>query len=245
MVDVKFGLELELGYNRKYVDFNVTGYHRENVGANFSSWSVTNDSSLNTSDSPFNSADVAELVSLPVIGKGEVMEILQEVKDKYPNKDFKDLFFFNSSMGAHIHFSTFRAQEDQMVFMSLYKKLRENVMKKVEEKYPHIYPKFKKQYFRGHAAEQKDILINKGMRGEINYTSGKGVEWRGFNLLGVTTWDELFGMYEIAIDCINDMLSEYEQSGYKEQALLEITDEQIRKAEMEIVEILEQIFKED
>lgn len=243
-MEIKFGIELELAYNINEIEWSIAGYHHDNTGDNFDLWSVTRDGSLNSDGAPFE-AYLAELVSIPLHNKEEVMEALNELRDKYPNKEFKELFYINKSMGAHIHFSTWRQREDDMVFMGFYNKLRERVMQKVKDRHPRLYPLFKKQYYRNYAPKQGDLIIDKGLRGEISYTSGKGVEWRSFNLLGVETWDELFSMYEIALDTIEEILTEYQNNNYKEEVELAPTEDQIKAIEQEIVEALKAVYGDE
>lgn len=229
MVEVKLGVEIECVYNKDEWPLTVVGYHSRNVGDNFNGWSVSSDSSIHVhNETDFNNPGVAELVSEPCIGWEELKETLEELKVRAGGKELHQVMEFNKSMGTHIHFSTFREKEKDMVFMSLYKKLRNIVFEKVKRELPHIYPGFKKHYFRSrYAPEQKGDIIDKGMRGEINYgtvSQGTGVEWRSFNLLGVTTWDELMTMMKIAYDSIKEILEDYHRDRYKEFAELVIED---------------------
>lgn len=248
MVLIKFGLEIEAEYNNTLYPLQVTGYHNSNVGDNFDSWSVTSDSSLTNTQQWGEDSRVAELVSTPLFGWEEVYSALLEVKAKANGKELNECLLFNTSTGAHIHFSTWRGREGDMMFMQHYNQLRNNVMARVKEEYPRIYPLFKKQYIRDYSRTQHEMIINKhDRRMEINYESvaqGKGVEWRSFNLVGVETWDELFGMYKIAVDELTKIMAEYEASNYREFIELIASPEDIAVATRELSQLLEPLVEE-
>lgn len=244
MVQIKFGIEIENCFNSLTTGFQIAGYHSENFGENFDYWSVTRDSSLNVTGIPYSwkeHADVAELVSQVAYGKEELLNFIQELQDKYPGKELKDVFYFNTSCGAHLHFSTWKEKEKQMTTMVNYRKLRTNVFKRINEELPHIFPKFKKQYFRGYAKEQKEDFINKLERLEFNYTDlSKGIEWRSFNLMGVTTWDELKKMVTIATEELENILDIYEKSNSEETITIDITENDIAEARQKIMNLLKE-----
>ena len=236
MVDVKFGIELELAFNSRIHSFDVGGYHANNSGQEIPNWAITSDSSLNTDKCPSSwssSAKNAEIISDVSYGVSEMMERLEQfidymsVNGKY---ELNDVIHFNKSCGAHIHFSTWKSAENNMCFMTRYRLLRSRVFDRVRTELPHIYDSYKSNYFRSYSKEQAGVFIDKRERGEFNYTAlQKGVEWRAFHLLGVKTWDDLRKMIRIGVEEIDRMLDEYYSDNLREYIEDILNDEDIRK----------------
>lgn len=235
----KFGIEIEAAYDHSKIPLDIVSYHRDNEGSNFESWSATTDSSLNARGcSNFDNANTVELVSCQLFSKDEVFRALDELKEKMPT--LSEYLKFNASTGAHIHFSTFREKEKNMMFMSYYKRLREYTFNRVKAELPKVFPKFKKQYYRSHAPKQPDDVIDKGLRGEFSYTRLEtGVEWRSFNLVGCSTWEDVYKMFEIAIDGILKIMEEYRDSEYREFLDIALQDEDVKLAEKHLADVFE------
>lgn len=243
MVEVKYGVEIEGVYNKKIHPLNRGGYHENNTGGEIPFWAVTSDSSLNLERTKFAEAQTVEFVSEAAIGKSEMLSYLEDFKNfmsKNGKYELHEVLEFNKSCGCHIHFSTWKAKENSMVTMSFYKQLRENTMSRVRKELPHLYESFRKHYFRSYSEEQKGPMINKGSRGEINYTClSKGIEWRAFHLLDVTTWDDFFTLLKIGLEEVQKCMDNYYNLNFKEELVHEITTEEIR----ETLEMIKQIFK--
>ena len=59
----------------------------------------------------------------------------------------------------------------------------------------------KKQYRRSYAKNITNVRQRKQRNVEWNFCSeesGRGMEWRSFNVTGITTWENLSEMFEIA-----------------------------------------------
>jgi hypothetical protein len=240
-VDVKYGIEVECVFDNSKVPFNPASYHTNNSGEHINFWSVTNDSSLNTEVEPgfsISNPRTAEFVSDASIGIEEMMDYLTEFKKKLSadgRYELKEVLNFNKSCGMHIHFSTWRARENQMLTMAFYKKLKERTFDRVKVELPTLYKDFVKHYSRSYNAPQDNILINKGIRGEFNYTSlNKGIEWRAFNLKGVKSWDEMFHLIRIGLEEIQKIMNEYYDCKFTEEFEEEITPEELARIKQEI-----------
>jgi hypothetical protein len=225
-VNPKFGIELECIYDKTKVNLNVHKYHQTGVtGEMIPNWSITNDSSLHVEagipdNSKEDNCSTTEIVSDVACGIDEMMDFVDDFV-KYISKNGKyelnEVICFNKSCGAHIHFSTYKGKESNMLFTHRYKELRNRTLERIQKEYPRCYKAIKDNYFREYSKAQDGTLIDKGLRGEINYTAiQKGVEWRAFNLIGVRSWNDMKGIIRIGLEEIQKILVDYYDTGYKE-----------------------------
>lgn len=238
--DIKFGLELECCYNSDLLPLQDMGWRdTRNFGTQIAKWNVTRDGSLRTTGTNYKNPGLTELVSKPFLYK-DLYSILDKVKNyclsKKKGAELFEFMEFNQSCGAHIHFSTPKGAERKMISTSACIKLRETVLERVRNEVPKVYPSFKKQYFREYAKKCESGLLlkrartNEERRIEFNFTDlSKGAEWRSFNFSGVTTWDELYLMYDIACEEIAKTLTKFEESDCRESFTNLISEKEIQK----------------
>ena len=240
-VNPKFGIEIECIYDPSKIKLDVHGYHAKDVsGELIPNWSITSDSSLSTSygvpkGCSSSSCSTTEIVSDVACGITEMMDYIDDFV-KYMSKngkyDLDEVICFNKSCGTHIHFSTYRGKESTMMFTHRYKELRNRTLERIKKEYPHCYKDIKDNYFREYSKAQDGALIDKGLRGEINYTAiAKGVEWRAFNLIGVKSWNDMRGIIRIGLEELQRIMEEYYDSGYKEYFEDTLTPKELQEEE--------------
>ena len=86
------------------------------------------------------------------------------------------------------------------------KQIRDEIWNEITESYPTGCASWKRQYNRGYARQQTEDL-NRGSRSsEFNLTVNQNViEFRSFNLNGVSTWEKMEDFYSIALGVIQDV----------------------------------------
>lgn len=204
---MKIGIELECIYNRGLLDLPHGDYHN---GIDINDyWESQRDSSINTSHK-FAREEICELVTHKTLGsKKEMVKAIMSLKETFEDlskreEELKKLLYFNNSCGAHIHFSLPNYNFWQYASGKIFKKARTKFFslldksKKIDDA---VKLKIKKQYSRSHSRTIGNARQRKERNVEWNFkseASGRGMEWRSFNVIGIDTWENLVEMFEIA-----------------------------------------------
>lgn len=243
----RFGVEIEAIFNL-YTVFSVAGvpnmavspYHRGDYSQTGKhqplGWKMEQDSSLYF-EGEFRYIEKlsAEVISKPFT-KGVWRERFDAFKSFFTQgKDIElsDIMAFNNSCGCHIRFSDTKDNHATMMTYKYLYDIRDRVADYIKRIHPKVYPMYIAQYKREQAKAVKDSILrfSGDKYTEFNATSlGKGMEWRGFNLSGVTTWEELYDIIRAAILIIDEVLKEYQTNSGEETIELEVSDELIGEA---------------
>jgi len=208
---VVLGLEIEAVVNRnKLKDLRIEGYHSHSSYSYGDLWKIETDSSLHE-DNEFSNGAPMEFISKKLVGKRKFKKALDVFKIEICKSiPLSKVLAFNSSCGAHVHFSV-PGKVSPRAHFRLFEKLRKSFLTKIKNS--QVLPnktkeEIKKQYFRSYSTKLNkiDFLRRSKRKCEFNFTSeesNKGMEWRSINLKGVKTWEELEEVYDIVYSCIN------------------------------------------
>ena len=209
--EIFYGLEVECGINHNASptsSISIGSYH--NGDSLDSKWDTEGDDSIHNMPHGFRGA---EFVS-HVFRASELPAMLSSLKSHIdPNGDTMRNIVINTTCGAHIHFSVrnpIRGTRHlyRKVPIQTLAKIRKLAHERIKSQLPQVYPSFEGQYNRDYAQVCRDMHSNYHgeRRTEFNSTSDKGMEWRSFNLSGVTKWSEIRAMYSIAIGAIEEVI---------------------------------------
>jgi hypothetical protein len=198
---LKFGFEIELEYNRQNSElksFSIGDYHHGTALGRY--WKVESDGSL--SSEKFSAGRTCEFVLRRPLGLRTYMKALEEFKSFFGNAELNKTICFNSTTGAHIHFSfgekmmfqRFKRNLPGISTSTMYKLLNNNMVK---SKLPSsVQFRMIKSYYRSYS----ERFVSRTTRyQEINYNKRQTLEWRSFNLRGVETWEQFFEAYRVAV----------------------------------------------
>jgi len=210
------GIEIEGIFNGSLVNFNR---------CKFKNWKIKEDGSLRA-EGEFEVGFPKELISVPVERRATFFKQLKEFKDEIaPNgEELFDIVSFNSTCGCHIHFSIKERLIANKICSELIKEFRDDFFKGLRElnitkgvatdiiaHYFRKYSKKQRNYNKfnhyGHNRRYKEF-------NRLSEMDHKGMEWRSFNLLGVSTWKDFFTILLYAYDCINKLLKRLKK-GYE------------------------------
>ena len=137
----------------------------------------------------------------------------QAINSEDTELELGEILNFNNSMGCHIHFSLDKDYKfKKLMLYKGYAMARNKFFSLLKSST--IIPEdtkagILKHYSRQYARKLKPNDVKNGYsmdrRTEFNLCSerdGRGLEWRSFNLLGITTWNEFFEMFRIAEEVI-------------------------------------------
>lgn len=233
-----YGIEIEGIFNNKYTNLmneieeydedgnRYNGREEYNHDIKFKKWRFKGDGSLHDSGF-FSNESIVEFYSNLLKSKTDFFKALKEFKDFCSNKnkiELKDVVYFNDSCGCHIHigFKDYRKFYN-LVNLEILKEFRELFFKKIKES--KILDSDTKlnilnHYYRSYAREIKAQNYNKKHPHRylefniLSERSGKGLEWRSFNLRDIKTWKEFNHLFKICFECIeflhNKILNGYE-----------------------------------
>jgi len=234
-----FGFEIELIADTSFREFDVQFYHEGKYTDDFLKgfWKVESDSSLSIYEEErdkFLAPETGEFISIPLT-PADIPKAFKEFKEFFgsPDLELDEVLSFNKSTGCHLHFSEDTGTVNELLTYTHLAKMRKNVLKRVKDELPTVFPHFKKQYFRGYAQEIKKPLLDKHSR-EVEFNCGSldhGLEWRSFNLCGVTTWEQLDKLISIAVEEVTTLLKDLEKDHVEEielntnSTLIEVTSE--------------------
>ena len=198
---INFGLEIECEYDEGKMHVDKGAYHE---GISFSKfWDASGDSSL--SSCKFVRGRTCEFVSKK-FNEDELETICndfkKEIMTRSRKKEMEEIIALNPTCGLHVHFSHPCIDSLYVIHPLFFRRARSMFLKNVEKKYPHLYAKIRKHYFR-EFSQPKWEEFHHHRNSEFNLTTDEdGLEWRSINALGAKTWGELFGIIKIAIDSI-------------------------------------------
>jgi len=225
--DIVCGVEIEMTYNGNILKLNKGSYHEDNMEHKLSkNFNIETDGSLRVFSEKYNST--TEIVSKP-FKVDEWFEVLKEFKDAIIKKSKMDLLGevieFNSSCGAHIHFTVlfkmdglynFEYKNEDYSFegknlfigkfasAKFFRELGDKIKDKVKEQMgEHFYKNWIGNYYRNFSKKVTEKNIFKKRYIEFNMNCGGGqVEYRSFHLNGVKTWGDFFKMYRIVFETL-------------------------------------------
>jgi hypothetical protein len=206
-----FGLELECAVPKDKIK-STGGYH-DGILFGAGGWVVERDASLDTSKNGYRSV---EMVS-PVFPLEALDSTIDLVRNRLGGRDDdREGIHINSTCGAHIHFSWkpkgFRRVNGMCLQMPkrTMEWIRNTAFSRIKEELPNAIAPFKKQYFRGYARRIGADLgkLYTERRYEFHFTESTGVEWRSFNLMGVSTWGEMKRIVRIGCETLRDGMEE-------------------------------------
>jgi len=228
------GIEIEMEFNRKHLSINKAGYHNNYNERSEYAWFgkhfiVESDSSLDVRK--FENGDVCEMISVPFsVDKG--MEVVDGFIKKFGEFKLSEVINFNDTTGAHIHLSVLNADKEGSTLINLRPGIRVNfkgkpvffrdvvganilneikskVCERVKEELPaSVYEKWSSALTRSNYAAPiipNQLYAERGR--EWNLTLKNRIEYRGYNLRGVKTWEQLRKMYEILFSTIKEVIS--------------------------------------
>lgn len=217
--DLLVGLEIETAYRvGKIPVFHEGGYHDDERNYITSSFFAESDSSLSTSS---GYGGHTEFISDPFLLK-DLKETILELKEWVGHKDLVECFDFNDSCGAHVHMGLIDTQasgfcngtrdcdgfdEDfkgkfvnpRKVYSTKFlETFREELFKEVRANYPSIAENWIEHYDREYAPKWQGHHYRE--RGEFNFGYNDRMEFRAFSLLGIQTWEDMIGMYQLMLN---------------------------------------------
>lgn len=209
---MRIGLEIESIVNNEIMSIaeeTIGRYHhptKKNVY-----WRMEKDSSLHGKNK-FDYEETIEFTSI-VIKPERFRRALDSFKEIFKGYELNKVLDFNDTCGCHIHISmedestfTFRRRAVFGIFSDVRKEFF-RLLKKNEKLSQEVKDKIRKHYFRHYAqaVNEDNYRDTSDKYREFNLRTeedGTGIEWRSFNLLGVTTWDEFFEVFEMGRKCV-------------------------------------------
>jgi hypothetical protein len=216
---MKIGIEIEAVYNKtRFPGVNVGGYHGSSTTSGLPGWTCQSDASLDTSgDACFSVRDTCEFVSDVSISVSEFLRKIAVFKQFFSRGgtvELHDALFFNSSCGCHVHFTP----GDNFEF---FKKAGDSVFPKIRDTHfellsasglpvsklsvikNHYSRSFAKSFRPEHRKnDEKHVEFNLGSE-----RSGRGLEFRGFNMRGISSWAEFDALIDVFIrTCLQSVI---------------------------------------
>jgi len=253
MYELLIGIEIEAAYNPDFLSISQGNYHRATFGSKYSfgKYFVSEgDSSLK----PMGKHSlVVEFVSKPFLCK-DLKKVIKDFKDttiiKTDKSKLDDVFNFNASCGCHINISLLKKDTNENVYISsdrgnieiknkkivplagwinhkMLVSIRNSFEKKVLNNWGEDNLKtFQKHYDRSYAQLCLKKLNYKQKYSELHIREFRGrIEFRGFHLLNVNTWEGFEWYLENYVETI------------KEELFKELQKEKRKFEEMEDIKI--------
>ncbi|MCH7534152.1 MAG: amidoligase family protein [Bacteroidetes bacterium] len=202
---MRIGLEVECVINRRKFDFRI-GEYNDPARVGNTHWKAKRDSSI-LGHHRFKKEKCVELVSDIIHNKTEFKNTVKELKKIFQIKksgSLKNKVYFNKSCGCHIHVSLknykFVKYAHPMILIKTRKYFLKNIMRSnLSDK---LKDSITMQYDRTHARISRGLTRDTQKRNaEFNFQSEEhnmGLEWRSFNLCGVSNYKELRRLLNIA-----------------------------------------------
>ena len=214
--NTRFGVEIECLVNVGIHNID-RGPWREGINVKRLNWLAESDSSINRSNCSFNdTAMPCEFIS-PVYNENEFLEQMDKFANYFSKKGklkLNDVLVFNNSCGSHVHVSLGGSKNARHFYYkcnrNTFIKTRKYFFKKIRESSlsKYIQDRIIKQYNRSYSKynwinmDRMEWKYDKHY--EFNIRSedqGKGIEWKGPNMLGIKTWDHFKEFWQIIDDC--------------------------------------------
>lgn len=211
--NIKVGVEIECIYNKDKMPNLTIGHYRDpRPTRGLAGWKLSHDGSVhpNWIEEEYTKTGTVEFISSIAMGKKMFFNYLNDFK-KFVSKngeyELKEVMTFNNTCGCHVHFSiknfTFQNKVWYMQFPKVRKfhfdKIKASEIKSKNDIIIHYQRSFAKKFQRCHMDTRKERRV------EFNFHSedeGAGLELRGVNLRGITTWKEFDEMFEIIWDTL-------------------------------------------
>lgn len=183
----------------------------------------------------FAEGDCVELISIPFLiedGMHIVKDFAKQFGAMIGNK-LDEVICFNDSTGAHIHLSLLNPEKEgytnidlrdhirhkfkgkpmffrDIIGISILNKIKERLIKRAKAVLSDdTFAKWSSALVRGCAAKIEDEdQMYENRRSEWNLTLHNRIEYRGFNLRGITTWGEFFRIYGLLFLIIKEVIYE-------------------------------------
>jgi len=231
------GIEIEMEYDSSKIKIDKEGYHQDLAEESEYFWVsdsfiAEQDGSLRVYKF-IDSGDTVELISVPFLVE-DGMTVVEKFHDSFKGYDLNKIINFNDSTGAHIHLSVLNPELEgytsiklrdhivrkfkgkpvffrDVVGLALLGKIKAGVVERVEAALPaDVFNKWQSALVRSHAAsiEDGEDMYHCDRHKEWNLTLQNRIEYRGFNLRGIQTWEQLFKIYEILFSVIQEVICE-------------------------------------
>lgn len=230
----RLGFEIELEFDRNKVPvFSVGSYHEGMEVPGLKFWTAEDDHSLNTT---LPRSSVCEFVSKKLT-KNNFQTALDEFQlffSKNGQQELHEVIKFNSSTGAHIHFSIQKTDLKSKYSVFHEKTLHKLVIKHLRELgfSESFITKFELDYHRSYAKTDLDRTSRYEC---LNFrTPDSDMEWRGFHLRGITTWREFRKAYDAAIAALGEFLK---TQGTLNEAMVMTTQKITNRTELKNISV--------
>lgn len=205
-----FGLEFECTINKDFLidnDIKMPDYGSIVPQSYF--WNITVDNSIRSHTSK-NQIPI-KFVSNEFRYK-DIQNVIYDLQKNILNEgnEFNKIQV-NNSCGLHIHFSI-ENEHPYLYNPSTLKFLKLLTFAKIKKYQPEIFPLFYRQYYRAHAKKfigLKPYKLVHDKHYEFNFTTEHGIEWRSFNIQGITDWQTIENIICIALAQIKYWSNKY------------------------------------
>jgi hypothetical protein len=183
----------------------------------------------------FAEGECVELISIPFLIENG-MNIVKDFANQFgamTGQKLDEYICFNDSTGAHIHLSLLNSEKEgytnidlrdhirhkfkgkpmffrDIVGISILNKIKERLIERAKAILSEdAFAKWSSALIRGFAAKIEDEnQMYEDRRSEWNLTLHNRIEYRGFNLRGITTWGEFLRIYELLFSTIKEVIYE-------------------------------------
>jgi len=214
-----FGLELEIEYNASNILIQKAQYHpsKDDEEEFCDGWTAETDGSLQPQT--FSNGRTVELITRPFLFS-ETQKILLNLKQKFDteslNKSFSENISLNSSCGHHIHISTKNFKIIEKTQIQFFESIRRDFFKQLKKTVSiERYKAIKGHYFRDYAKKINEYNEYNERYSEFNLTNDKkGIEWRSFNILNCSSWEEYQTVVILALTVLKNSFQKYIEGKY-------------------------------
>jgi hypothetical protein len=214
MANISIGIEIECIVNTNMNKITTGEYHHGRVVEGLEGWVAEEDSSLHDDGEFSEYGKCVEFVSPVFKSKDKFFQGLEQFKDKLSHHgqyELDHVLVFNESCGSHVHFSIKGFCFSKKVIFEIYPKVRTEFMEKLMQSTIADKESILNHYHRDYARKlNKSLWSMMARTAEFNLFSeqeAKGLEWRGLNLLNITTWEDFFSFWHLVYECLEYLYS--------------------------------------
>lgn len=258
------GLEIEAVVNAKVHSLDVGNYHEGNRIEGLYGWRVERDGSIRSRSDTFEgNYYLCEFVSnrlIDIEGAKSALKRFQDFISKQGTHQLREVIRFNSSCGAHIHFSFNNTHDRNQIHEKILKTHADRMRAycfNLIAKSPHFTTLQKEDICRyydrrfSRVVHKKENWTEQGRYSELNFESaenGQGLEWRSPNLLNINTWEQFNALYDIYFKSLRYLVRimnhkqslkdayKYVEDEYAKEAIEETRTDQIQEIRIEEIE---------
>ena len=228
---ILYGIEMECVIPHSNYSFEVGGYRDRDSSCKVGKWYATSDSSI------YSHGDMGvEFVSQP-LEETQIKGALKQLQKEIPQCPE-----FNDSTGCHVHVSckdsalldACKGDQDKTAqFFETFNRTLFPAVKQVlgEER----YVLWRGRYYRSYAREFRRNSSERYQALNLNSSTRKTVEFRGFHLYQVKTWDEVESMLNAFVKAFNSTLAKYSTWEVASKRNVPIVQWEVREFEDRIV----------